>query len=68
MKTIIKTLGISVSACFLASVANAQEAPLSTSDLLQAVEEDRIVAQSEDSQVSIEREFQQNANQQEAAS
>jgi len=63
MKTIIKTLTISVSACLLASLANAQES-LSTSDLLQAVEDDRII-QSEEAQERLQN-FQQNANQQEA--
>lgn len=62
MKTTIKTIGISVSACLLASAAIAQE-PLNTSDLLRAVEEDR-VAQSQEYQQRLS-EFDQSANRQE---
>jgi len=62
MKTTIKTIGISISACFLASAAIAQE-PLNTSDLLRAVEEDR-VAQSQEYQQRLS-EFEQSANRQE---
>jgi len=62
MKTTIKTLAISVSTLLLASVVNAQQ-PLNTSDLLRAVEEDR-VRESAEYQERVQ-EFQSAANRQE---